>query len=65
MSLSSMSSNYQKLWSWQPRPLSSNEGLVHNKRTQMDSINAQSGSKLDLRKEVAATTAQMILSITV
>ncbi len=65
MALSSMSENYQKLWSWQPRPLSSNEGLVHNKKAHLESINAQSGSKLDLRKEVAAATAQMLLNITV
>lgn len=65
MSMSAMSENYQKLWSWQPRPLSSNAGLVHNRANQIASLNAQTGSHLDLRKEAAAATAQMLLNITV
>ncbi len=63
MSMSAMSENYQKMWSWQPRPLASNEGLVHNRASQIASLNAQTGSKLDLHKEVAATTASMLVNI--
>lgn len=65
MSMSAMSENYQKMWSWHPRPMSSNAGLVYNKQNQIAHLNAQTGSHLDLRKEVAATTAQMLVNISV
>lgn len=65
MSMSAMSENYQKMWSWQPRPLSSNEGLVHNRANQIASLNAKTGSHLNLRTEVAATTASMLVNIVI
>ena len=63
MSMSGMSSNYQKMWSWQPRPLASNAGLVHNRENQIAAQNKKTGSHIDLRKEVNATTAQIFLNI--
>jgi len=63
MTMSAMSENYQKMWSWQPRPMASNEGLVHNRQSQIASLNAKTGSHLDLHKEVAATTASMLVNI--
>lgn len=62
MSMSVMSSNYQKMWSWTPKPLSSNAGLVHNLQNKIAEQNANTGSKLSVEKAVAATTAQIFLA---
>lgn len=63
MSISSMSSNYQKMWSWQPKPLSSNAGLSYNLQNTIAQQNAQTGSRLDVNKQIAATGAQVFLSL--
>jgi len=63
MTMSAMSSNYQKMWSWQPRPLSSNAGLSYNLQKQVAAQNAHTGSKIDVSKQIAASGAQMFLNI--
>lgn len=63
MSMSAMSSNYQQMWDWTPRPLSQNAGLSYNLQQDINEQNAASGSKLDVRKQIAATAATTVVNL--
>ena len=63
MTMSAMSSNYQKMWSWTPRPLSSNAGLTYNLQNHVSAQNARTGSHLSVEKQISASNAQMFLNI--
>ena len=65
MSMSSMSPSYQKMWSWQPKPMSQNAGLAHNRQNDVAEQNAKTGSKLSVQVEHSASNAQMFLNMLV
>lgn len=46
-----------------PRPLADNQALTYNRQKQVAELNAQHGSKLDVRKDANAIVAQTILSV--
>jgi hypothetical protein len=48
---------------YSPRPLADNMALTYNRQKQIAQQNAQTGSQIDLKKEVNAQVAQTIVSI--
>jgi hypothetical protein len=61
MTMSVMSSNYQQMWDWQPRPLAQNAGISYNLQNDIAEQNAKSGSKLDLNKQIASANINIVV----
>lgn len=48
---------------YSPRPLADNVALTYNRQKQIAQQNAQTGSQIDLKKEVNAQVAQTIAGL--